>query len=106
MQQITEDLLEKDNYFLYIHTPFCGTCHIARAMLSQIETTLDKQVFYEMNASYYESFMQTNKIKSVPCLLIKVNGQIQEKVYVFHSISNIIHYLWTYSPDIFSDHKY
>ncbi len=35
--------------------------------------------FYEMNASLYPDFMQTNKVESVPCLFIKKEGIVKEK---------------------------
>lgn len=102
MQDVNEQLLQKDSFFLYIHTPFCGTCHIARAMLEKIEQLHGKQIFYEMNASLYPEFMQQAQIESVPCLLIKQNHDIKEKVYAFKSVANIYEYLMKYNPEIFS----
>lgn len=102
MQQITKEILENnEDVLLYIHTPFCGTCHIARSFLEEIEKTLKQSIFYEMNASLFPEFMQENKIESVPCLFIKRNGEILERVYTFHSIANIYHYLLRYAPYLF-----
>lgn len=101
LREITKDILEKDTYLLYIHTPFCGTCHIARSFLHQIETAIEREIFYKMNASFFPEFMEQEKIRSVPCLYIKVDGQVKEKVYTFHSVANIVHYLLQYVPDIF-----
>lgn len=101
MQEINQQSLKNDNLLLYIHTPFCGTCHIARAMLEKIESIHQKQIFYEMNASFFPQFMQDEKIESVPCLYIKVNGKVKEKVYAFRSIANIYHYLHHYKPSLF-----
>ena len=70
MQQITNELLNQESYLLYIHTPFCGTCHLARSMLDQIETVHKSDIFYEMNASLFPEFMQETQVESVPCLLI------------------------------------
>src|SRR5690625_5541254 len=71
VKEITTEQLGKEDYILYIHTPFCGTCHMARTILSQIETVHQKDLFYEMNASLHPEFMQEIEIESVPCLLIK-----------------------------------
>ncbi|RKQ35480.1 thioredoxin family protein [Oceanobacillus halophilus] len=101
MQEITEDILNQERYILYIYTPFCGTCGLARTMLEKIESVHQMDVFYEMNASYYPDFMQDNKIESVPCLLIKENNEIKEKVYAFKSIANIYSYLMEYKPELF-----
>jgi len=101
LREINEQLLTDDHLLLYIHTPFCGTCHIARAMLEKIESIHNKQIFYEMNASFYPQFMQDEKIESVPCLYIKVDGAVKEKIYAFKSIGNIYQYLYLYRPDLF-----
>lgn len=101
MQEITEDILEKENLLLFIHTPFCGTCHIARSFVDQIEQALNKELFYDMNASFYPSFMEQEKIEQVPCLYIRVKGEVKEKIYTFHSIANIVHSLNVHLPEIF-----
>lgn len=104
MKEITEEILENEqNLLLYIHTPFCGTCHIARSFLEEIEKTHKQQIFYEMNASLHPRFMQENQIESVPCLFIKQNGEIKERVYTFFSIANIYHYLLSYAPYLFDE---
>lgn len=104
MLEVTEEQLQKkETYLLYIHTPFCGTCHVARSFLEQIETTLQQTIFFEMNASLYPGFMQEHKIESVPCLFIMQNGVVRERIYTFYSIQNIYHYLLTYAPYLFQE---
>lgn len=92
--------LNDDTYLLYIHTPFCGTCHLARQILEQIESVLKRQLFFELNASFHPQLMEELKIESVPCLLIKQHGEIKEKVYTFHSTSNILYYVTKYIPNL------
>ncbi|MBP1969502.1 protein-disulfide isomerase-like protein with CxxC motif [Virgibacillus natechei] len=101
MQEITNEVLEQDSYILYIYTPFCGTCHVARTMLTKIESVHKETIFYQMNASLYAEFMQEHKIESVPCLLIKEGNEVKEKIYAFRSIANIYSYLTEYKPDLF-----
>ena len=103
MKEIKQETLEEKDYLLYIYTPFCGTCHLARTMLEKIETIHQTDIFYEMNASVYPEFMQDEKIESVPCLLIKKNNQVREKIYAFHSIPNIYSYLLEYQPELFKE---
>src|SRR5690625_8022396 len=86
MNEDTQENLEKDNYLLYIYTPFCGTCQFAKTILKDIENNLSKELFYELNASFYPEFMQREKIESVPCLLIKEAGKIEKKIYTFLSV--------------------
>lgn len=85
MIKADENILAKDNYLLYIETPFCGTCYFAKQILTEIETKFNKEIFYEINASLFPSYMQEAKIESVPCLLIKEKGKIKERIYTFHS---------------------
>lgn len=102
LQEITEETLNEENYLLYIYTPFCGTCSLARSMLEKIEEVHKEKIFYEMNASFYPEFMQNHKIESVPCLLIKRQNQIKEKIYAFKSTGNIYSYLMDYKPELFT----
>lgn len=103
MQEITEDILASDNFILFIHSPFCGTCHLAEAMLRQIELVHKRDIFYDMNASLFEEFMQEAQVESVPCLLFKKSGKIVEKVYAFHSVPNIYTYLYEHNRELFTD---
>ncbi|MFC4023743.1 thioredoxin family protein [Oceanobacillus longus] len=102
MQTITEETLKQERMLLYIYTPFCGTCSVARAMLEKIEAVHQEKIFFEMNASLNPEFMIENKIESVPCLLIKEDSQIKEKIYAFQSTGNIYSYLIKYKPELFA----
>lgn len=100
LQTISSEHLADETYLLYIHTPFCGTCHIARKMLEQIEVALNEQLFFELNASFHSDFMEEMKIESVPCLIIKKDDKIKEKIYTFHSIANIMYFIMKHFPDL------
>lgn len=103
IEATAKQLETKDSYLLYIYTPFCGTCHVARQFLEHIEDTLKQDIFYEMNAMYEEDFMQQYKVESVPCLFIVRSGEVKEKVYTFYSIQNIYSYLLQYAPELFAE---
>ncbi|WP_044476662.1 thioredoxin family protein [Oceanobacillus massiliensis] len=102
MHQISKELLNQERMLLYIYTPFCGTCSVARAMLEKIESVHREHIFYEMNASLHPDFMLENRIESVPCLLIKEGNVIKEKIYAFQSTGNIYRYLMEYRPELFA----
>lgn len=105
MKEFTNELLDQESFLLYIYTPFCGTCNLAKSMLKQIEMAHEQEIFHKMNASFYPKLMQEMKIESVPCLLIKVNCEIKEKVYAFHSIPNIYYYLIKHKSEEFIEDK-
>ncbi|HLR59765.1 MAG TPA: thioredoxin family protein [Pseudogracilibacillus sp.] len=94
--QANQETLKKDDYLLYIYTPFCGTCHYAKKILEDIENTFSKEVFYEINASFYPSFMQEEKVESVPCLVIKQEGEVKKKIYTFHSVPFMVREVMAY----------
>ncbi len=98
MKKITDDnlnLLKEAKQMLFIHSPFCGTCHLARAILEKIENKTDNDLFYEMNASLFPTFMMDNKIESVPCLFItSANGE-SRKIYSFEDMAKLSHLLAT-----------
>ncbi|API93567.1 thioredoxin-like protein YusE [Virgibacillus pantothenticus] len=102
MQQVTKVQLQQSDYFLYIFTPLCGTCNLAKSMLLKIEQMQKQEVFLEMNASLHPEFMQTYQVESVPCLLIKKDGQIVEKIYAFRDVANIYQYLLKHKPEMFA----
>jgi thioredoxin-like negative regulator of GroEL len=105
MQKVTSKDLEKDSYLLFIYTPLCGTCTVGRAMLEKIEAIHGEDIFYEMNANFEESFLHEHQIESVPCILIKENNEIKEKIYTFYSTGNIYQYLFKYRKDLFEEHS-
>ncbi|UOQ94271.1 thioredoxin family protein [Halobacillus shinanisalinarum] len=87
---IVKQLHEKKEALIFIHSPFCGTCHVARKMLNTIEDLYQTELFYELNASLNPGLMQDYKIESVPCLLIMESGHVIEKVYAFHSVPHML----------------
>ncbi|MGI8315655.1 thioredoxin family protein [Halobacillus mangrovi] len=89
-QKTIETAIQGDVLALtFIHSPFCGTCHLARQMLTTIEATFGKEIFWEFNASLHPDLMEKYRIESVPCLLVTEKGRLVEKVYAFHSVPNM-----------------
>lgn len=92
MIEFSPDLLQKNDYqlkgaqYIFIYSPFCGTCHLARKMLDTIEAMWDEPFFYEMNAALHPNIMASYQIESVPCLLITKKGRVLRKIYAFHSV--------------------
>lgn len=101
MQPFTTEIQEKESYLLYIYSPFCGTCQLARNILETIEDIHGGILFAEMNASIEPEFMQAHQIESVPCLLIVKDNEVQEKVYTFHSVAHMYTYVHSYFPEYF-----
>ncbi|RWZ55050.1 thioredoxin [Halobacillus fulvus] len=81
-----EKLKHRNDALIFVHSPFCGTCHLAREMLTVVEEMYNEGVFYECNASLNPDFMREYQIESVPCLFIKSDGEMTDKIYAFHSV--------------------
>lgn len=101
LQLFTEEIEQGKSYLLYIYSPFCGTCHLARSILEKIEDIHGRTLFTEMNASIEPAFMQKHQIESVPCLLIKHEGEIKEKIYTFYSVAHMYTFVHKYFPEYF-----
>lgn len=100
MKELTQHNLPHDKNnaytFVFIHTPFCGTCKLARKMLETIEGVWEEDVFFDMNASLFPKFMEEKQIESVPCLLVLRHNQVIEKIYAFRSVPNIYELITKY----------
>ncbi|GEL76634.1 thioredoxin family protein [Tenuibacillus multivorans] len=81
---------KKDYHIVFVNSPFCGTCKVARRMLDYIEDTLEKEKFYELNATLAPDLMQEYKIQSVPCLIVFKDGEPVERMYTFHSVPYVL----------------
>ncbi|PAD38710.1 hypothetical protein CHH53_09590 [Terribacillus sp. 7520-G] len=73
-----------------MHTPFCGTCQLAEKMLLTVETLTGQEYYHKLNASLFPVFMQEYRIESVPCLIVFEQGEVQEKIYAFHSVQHML----------------
>ncbi|MRG85153.1 thioredoxin family protein [Salinibacillus xinjiangensis] len=82
--------------FIFIYTPFCGTCKLARRMLETIENIEGFPTFHTLNASLFPEFMQDYQVESVPCLVMMKKNQIQEKVYAFQSVPDMYRKIESY----------
>ncbi|MGG3888087.1 thioredoxin family protein [Metabacillus fastidiosus] len=77
---------EDENMFLYLHTPLCGTCQLAKRMLTVIDELMPSLNIYEINLNYFPAEAKDWEIESVPCLLVFEKGILKEKIYAFQSV--------------------
>lgn len=78
----------KETFSVYIYTPTCGTCHLAKRMLSVVEA-MDVPPIYEINGNFCEPYLQENKIQSVPALVLYQKGQYKETIFAFGDVINL-----------------
>ncbi|MDQ0352800.1 thiol-disulfide isomerase/thioredoxin [Alkalibacillus filiformis] len=95
MQEINREqaqfiIRKKSYHILFVNSPFCGTCKVAKRMLTYIEETLEKESFFELNATLAPDFMQHFNIKSVPCLIVFKEGEPVDRLYTFNSVPYLL----------------
>ncbi len=85
--QDLEQLLKKDNtLFLYLYTPFCGTCQVSGKMLEVVADMFPELPMGKCNLNFIPGFAHKWKVESVPCLAVFKNGEMVEKIYAFRSV--------------------
>lgn len=92
MEAITHEniqVIDQPNQMVFIYSPFCGTCHLARQILEQLEEQSNQQLFYQLNASLFPTLMQQCKIEHVPCLAIRLSDGSRKKVYSFEEMAKL-----------------
>ncbi|GAE25015.1 thioredoxin [Halalkalibacter wakoensis JCM 9140] len=90
---------------VFVYTPLCGTCKVAKDMISIVQATHESLPIFSVNINHSPSFAQNWKIKSVPCLLIFQKGLGVERVYAFQSIGFIHHVLKPYAAAVALDQE-
>lgn len=84
-QGIKQQRINRNTFAVYIYTTMCGTCHIAKKMLTVIEA-LNVSPIYEINGNFCEEYLQENKIQSVPSLVLYKNGKHVETIFAFGDV--------------------
>ncbi|MCR2823106.1 thioredoxin family protein [Lederbergia panacisoli] len=82
---------------LYFYTPLCGTCQVAGKMLEIVEQIFPDIAFGKTDLNYVPEMAEMFSIESVPCLLIIKAGEVQEKIYAFHSVPYLHELISKYS---------
>lgn len=78
------------NAALYIYTPLCGTCAVAKKMIEVIVALEPNFPIGKVDLNYELELAEQYEIESVPCLLIQKNGIVTEKVYAFRSVPHLL----------------
>jgi thioredoxin-like negative regulator of GroEL len=89
-KQLDDQLKEGQRAFIFFHTPFCGTCQLAKKMLTVAEAMLPDVTIGMSNLNYMPSKAEVFSIESVPCLIEVKNGSMVKKLYAFHSIEHVL----------------
>ncbi|CAI6081332.1 thioredoxin family protein [Cohnella sp. JJ-181] len=75
---------------LYVYTPLCGTCAVAKRMLEVAEASLPDVRIDTADINLMPGLAEAYKIESVPCLLLRNRAGTWEKVYRFGSVMAVM----------------
>ncbi|MDQ0247292.1 thioredoxin-like negative regulator of GroEL [Bacillus fengqiuensis] len=92
-EQLTKQLKEKDRVVVFFYTPLCGTCQVAKKMLTVAEAMLPGAEIGMCNLNFMPHQAKQYEIESVPCLIMIERNEIRQKMYAFHSIEYILNEL-------------
>lgn len=79
-------IADQEKTILYVYTPMCGTCQLAKKMLTVVEAAIADLKIGMLNLNYAPQLAREYAIESVPCLLVFANGTLVKKLYAFHSV--------------------
>ncbi|MCD7036288.1 thioredoxin family protein [Metabacillus sp. GX 13764] len=85
-QELDQAVQSEGRFSLYLYTPFCGTCQLAKRMLTIVEEALPEVQINSSNLNYLPEHAAKWEIESVPCLLLFEDGKLMKKVYAFQSV--------------------
>jgi predicted RecB family nuclease len=71
---------------LFVHTPLCGTCALARKMLGVVEAMMPELAIASANLNVMPGLAERFRIESVPCLLVRERDGTWSKTYRFGSV--------------------
>ncbi|SFB16406.1 Thioredoxin [Cohnella sp. OV330] len=74
---------------LFVYTPLCGTCALARRMLEVAEASLTNVRIASANINLMPGMAEAFQIESVPCLLLRRQDGAWNKVYRFGSVVEV-----------------
>ncbi|ARJ51344.1 thioredoxin family protein [Staphylococcus lutrae] len=80
---------DKSAHLIFGYTPMCGTCKVAERMLDIVNEMVSWPLV-KVDLNYYPEWSQTHEIQSVPVLLIMRYDQEVERIYAFHSVTDLL----------------
>ncbi len=91
--QAVERILNEEQTILYVYTPLCGTCQLAKKMLTVVEAALPSLKIGMLDLNYAPHLAREFQIESVPCLLLFDKGELTKRIYAFQSVDFLYHEL-------------
>jgi thioredoxin-like negative regulator of GroEL len=90
-QELRRVIWEGCRLAVFVYTPMCGTCAIAKKMLEIVGHMLQEDIIVQSNINTIPDLVQEYRISSVPALLL-FNGESSEPsiIYKMESVQNLL----------------
>lgn len=88
--ELQHNIAEKASFVLFLHSPFCGTCHVAAQMTTVHQNLYPKIPFVKGNVNLLPEYVENYEVTSIPALHVWLEGEVVAKIYAFHSVSSLI----------------
>ncbi len=85
-EEVQNAVIEEPVVCVYLYTPICGTCQVAKKMMTVVQDLLPQLKIGMNNLNYGKELAEIYQIESVPCLLLVRDGKIQKRIYTFQSV--------------------
>lgn len=85
-QLLAKVVNEHDPFALFIYTPLCGTCKLAKRMLLILLEMSPSLPIYQANINLMPGLAKKWSIANVPCLLILEQRTIAQRHYALNSV--------------------
>lgn len=95
-QQFEQELRKEGIQFIYLYTPLCGTCQLAKKMLTIVEEAIPSLEIKMADLNYLPTYAESWGIESVPCLIVFDEGKVENKIYAFQSVDYLFHFFKSY----------
>lgn len=91
--QANDKISQRELAIIYLYTPLCGTCQVAKKMLTVVEAAVPGLDIGMINVNYARELALSYEVESVPCLLVFQQGKILKRIYAFQSVEYLYHEL-------------
>ncbi|QKS71142.1 thioredoxin family protein [Paenalkalicoccus suaedae] len=90
---VSELYKDEGECVLFLTTPLCGTCMVARKFLTIVDHMESMPPIGEVDINYIPELAQEWEVTSVPCLLVIKNGRPTKRLYAFQSVATVVEFL-------------
>jgi len=87
--QCEQYIQDREPFILFLYTPLCGTCKLAKQMVEATVPMFPNIKFYSANINYFPKYTKENRISTVPAIILNDSEGPPETVLAIESVTNL-----------------